>query len=116
MMMMMTMMIITDTLKKMMTVIMSMIIMMMQASLFRILSALALDNLDDHDNDGDEDVENITHSKDDNNDDFDGKEDEVVIMVKQGDSAMCRSRILLDLPSDKSDVNYDDNEEDKGKK
>ena len=122
-MMMMTMMILTDTLKKMMTVIMSMIIMMMQASLytytiymFRILSDLALDNLDDHDNDGDEDVENIIHSKDDNNDDFDGKEDEVVIMVKQGDSAMCRSRILLDLPSDKSDVNYDDNEEDKGKK
>ena len=75
MMMMMTMMIITDTLKKMMTVIMSMIIMMMQASLFRILSALALDNLDDHDNDGDKDVENIIHSKDDNNDDFDGKED-----------------------------------------
>ena len=37
-------------------------------------------------------------------------------MVKQGDYAMCRSRILPDLPSDKSDVNYDDNDEDKGKK
>ena len=37
-------------------------------------------------------------------------------MAMKGDSAMCRSRILLDLPSDKSDVNYDDNDEDKGKK
>ena len=30
--------------------------------MFRILPDLALDNLDDHDNDGGEDVENIVHS------------------------------------------------------
>ena len=41
---------------------------------FRILPNLALDDLDDYDNDGDEDVD---HSfNDDNNYDFDGKEDE----------------------------------------
>ena len=74
-------MMITDTLKNMMTVIMSMIVMMMQTSLyiytiymFGILPNLALDDLDDYDNDGDEDVDHSLN--DDNNYDFDGKEDE----------------------------------------
>ena len=86
--------------------------------MFRILPDLALDNMD---NDGDEDVENIVHSMMITMMILTVKKTRTMMMVEiiygdEGRLCNVQVQILPDLPSEKSDVNYDDNAEDMGKK